>query len=338
MLGQREGFRMFSQADCFDAISFWGGPSLFHFLTPWIKYIQITIPFTCFYDGCPIRNIKGSIELCMLTAGSNTWWPCFCCGLHLLTVLVLEHHSLAHEFVKHEGSARKSPQILVLFHRRWCLKDFVHSCLCRHPSAEETEASFHGTRVVRRGCCCFLPVSEVSCRAVTGYRPNMWESYLCTATPGCFPQRDPARPQNAWGCQSFFPKWLIFVWSFQGCDWCTSHPVTAGTLVAWHQRTLGRFQSGGSFLSVSCQGHQTTTHSCPTWIYALLCVNFFPVLILQFGPKHAVLLVWKYLKAAVLSSSFNLFFQKEEKLLYFDLRGVDSCSSTCSYNQLGWRE
>lgn len=35
--------------------------------------------------------------------GSNTWWPCFCSGLHLVTVLVLEHHSLAHEFVKHEG-------------------------------------------------------------------------------------------------------------------------------------------------------------------------------------------------------------------------------------------
>lgn len=32
-------------------------------------------------------------------------WPCFCSTLHLLTVLVLEHHSLAHDFVKHEGGA-----------------------------------------------------------------------------------------------------------------------------------------------------------------------------------------------------------------------------------------
>lgn len=152
-----------------------------------------------------------------------------------------------------------------------------------------------------------------------------------------FPTAGSCKTSKCMGLSVFFSQMVHFC-VIQGCDWCTSHPVTAGTLVAWHQRTLGRFQSGGSFLSVSCQGHQTTTHSCPTWIYALLCVNFFPVLILQFGPKHAVLLVWKYLKAAVLSSSFNLFFQKKEKLLYFDLRGVDSCSSTCSYNQLGWRE
>ena len=37
-------------------------------------------------------------------AGGKSWWPCFCSGLHLLTVLVLEHQALAHEFVKHEGN------------------------------------------------------------------------------------------------------------------------------------------------------------------------------------------------------------------------------------------
>ena len=39
-----------------------------------------------------------------MAGGSKTWWPCFCSGLHLLTVLVLEHQTLAHEFVMNEGS------------------------------------------------------------------------------------------------------------------------------------------------------------------------------------------------------------------------------------------
>lgn len=38
-----------------------------------------------------------------MAGGSKTWWPCFCSGLHLLTVLVLEHQTLAHEFVMNEG-------------------------------------------------------------------------------------------------------------------------------------------------------------------------------------------------------------------------------------------
>eukprot|EP00438_Fugacium_kawagutii_P013316 Skav206496 [mRNA] locus=scaffold1128:168465:174749:+ [translate_table: standard] len=38
-----------------------------------------------------------------MAGGGKTWWPCFCSGLHLLTVLVLEHQSLAHDFVEHEG-------------------------------------------------------------------------------------------------------------------------------------------------------------------------------------------------------------------------------------------
>lgn len=45
----------------------------------------------------------------------DVWWPCLCSSLHLLTVLVLDHHLLAFEFVQHEGGGFGTHLFFVLF-------------------------------------------------------------------------------------------------------------------------------------------------------------------------------------------------------------------------------